>query len=190
MPVELEVSRHYTHGDLMGAIRMGLGALGGSVETATLDDLASVDEFHIGGRKATEVFLRQLGFAPDKHFLEIGSGLGGAARFVASRYGSRITGIDVTAEYVETGIALCRNVGLEKLVSLREGSALAMPFSSMSFDGAYMMHVGMNIEEKEKLAAEVARVLRPGAVFGIYDVMRIARRAILHIPCRGPRPLI
>ena len=49
-----------------------------------------------------------------------------------------------------------------------------MPFPDASFDGAYMMHVGMNIEDKEKLAAEVARVLRPGAVFGIYDIMRTA----------------
>jgi ubiquinone/menaquinone biosynthesis C-methylase UbiE len=47
-----------------------------------------------------------------------------------------------------------------------------MPFPDRSFDGAYMLHVGMNIEDKEKLASEVARVLRPGSVFGIYDVMR------------------
>ncbi len=47
-----------------------------------------------------------------------------------------------------------------------------MPFAERSFDGAYMLHVGMNIEDKEKLASEVARVLRPGSCFGIYDVMR------------------
>ena len=41
-----------------------------------------------------------------------------------------------------------------------------------AFDGAYMLHVGMNIENKEQLVAEVAHVLRPGAVFGIYDVMQ------------------
>ena len=47
-----------------------------------------------------------------------------------------------------------------------------MPFADRSFDGAYMMHVGMNIEDKAALCAEVSRVLRPGARFGIYDVMR------------------
>jgi SAM-dependent methyltransferase len=48
----------------------------------------------------------------------------------------------------------------------------------MQFDGAYMLHVGMNIEDKEKLAGEVARVLRPGSVFGIYDVMRTGPGAL------------
>ena len=174
MPAETEVSSHYTHGNLMGSIRTGLAASGKSIETATLDDLAPVDEFHIGGRQATEDFLSQLGFTPEKHVLEVGSGLGGSARFVASRYGSRVTGIDITPEYVETAIELCRSFGLERLISLHHGSALATPFPDTSFDGAYMMHVGMNIEDKERLAAEVARVLRPGGVFGIYDIMRIA----------------
>ena len=89
-----------------------------------------------------------------------------------SRYGSQVTGIDLTREYVETGNTLCKWVGPHKRVFLQEGSALAMPFAERSFDGAYMLHVGMNIEDKEKLADEVARVLRSGSVFGIYDVMR------------------
>jgi hypothetical protein len=47
-----------------------------------------------------------------------------------------------------------------------------MPFADGAFDGAYMLHVGMNIEDKTTLCAEVSRVLRSGAMFGIYDVMR------------------
>jgi len=169
-----DVSKHYTHGNLTEAIRSGLTAQRKSIDSLTIDDLAPVDEFHIGGRKASEDFLDQLAFSPQTKVLDVGSGLGGAARFVASRYGSQVTGIDLTPEYVETGSTLCKWVGLEKHISLHQGSALAMPFADKSFDGAYMLHVGMNIEDKEKLAREVARVLRPGAVFGVYDVMRTA----------------
>jgi ubiquinone/menaquinone biosynthesis C-methylase UbiE len=172
MPEQADVSQHYTHGGLTEAIRDGLASLGKAPGTVTVDDLAPVDEFHIGGRKASEDFLDQLGLGADQHVLDVGCGLGGAARFVANRYGSRVTGIDLTSEYVETGQALCKWVGLDQRVVLQQGSALAMPFADSSFDGAYMLHVGMNIEEKEKLAAEVARVLRPDSVFGIYDVMR------------------
>jgi ubiquinone/menaquinone biosynthesis C-methylase UbiE len=68
-----------------------------------------------------------------------------------------VTGIDLTGEYVETGNTLCKWIGLDDRISLHQGSALAMPFTESSFDGAYMLHVGMNIEDKEKLAAEVAR---------------------------------
>jgi SAM-dependent methyltransferase len=63
-------------------------------------------------------------------------------------------------------------VGLHQHISLHQGSAVAMPFADSSFDGAYMLHVGMNIVDKEKLGLEVARVLRPGSLFGIYDVMQ------------------
>jgi ubiquinone/menaquinone biosynthesis C-methylase UbiE len=172
MPELNDVSKHYAHGDLTEAIRSGLTLQGKSIDTVTIDDLAPVDEFHIGGRRASEDFLDQLGFGAQTNVLDIGCGLGGPARFVANRYGSRVTGIDLTNEYVETGNTLCKWVGLDQRITLHQGSALAVPFTKGSFDGAYMLHVGMNIEDKEKLAGEVARVLRPGSVFGIYDVMR------------------
>ena len=172
MPEQSDVSKHYAHGDLTEAIRSGLSLQGKSTDRVTIDDLAPVDENHIGGRRASEDFLDQLAFGTETKVLDVGCGLGGPARFVANRYGSQVTGIDLTAEYVETGNILCKWVGLDARISLHQGSALAMPFTEGSFDGAYMLHVGMNIEDKEKLADEVARVLCPGSVFGIYDVMR------------------
>jgi SAM-dependent methyltransferase len=173
MPAQGDVSNHYTHGGLVEAIRAGIVSLGKTTDSVTIDDLGPVDEFHIGGRKASEDFLGQLGFTPEKHVLDVGCGLGGAARFVANRYQSRVTGIDLTGEYIETGKVLCKWVGLDQRISLHQGSALSMPFADRSFDGAYMLHVGMNIENKEQLCSEVCRVLRSGSPFGIYDVMRI-----------------
>jgi hypothetical protein len=108
MPAQTDVSRHYTHGSLTDAIRDGLASLGKAPGTVTVDDLAPVDEFHIGGPKASEDFLDQLGFRADKHVLDIGCDLGGAARFVVNWYGSPVTRIDLTSEYVETGRALCK----------------------------------------------------------------------------------
>ena len=173
MPTQQDVSDHYTHGDLAAAIRSGIESLGKAIISVTVDDLAPVDEFHIGGRQASDDFLGQLDLSPGKHVLDIGCGLGGAARFVASRYGCRVTGIDMTPEYVETAKVLCRWVGLDSSISLHQGSALSMPFADRAFDRAYMLHVGMNIDDKAKLCSEVGRVLRSNALFGIYDVMRI-----------------
>ena len=173
MPTQQDVSNHYTHGDLAAAIRSGIESLGKAVISVTVDDLAPVDEFHIGGRQASEDFLGQLDLSPGKHVLDVGCGLGGAARFVASRYGCRVTGIDLTPEYVETAKVLCRWVGLDSSISLHQGSALSMPFADRAFDRAYMLHVGMNIDDKAKLCSEVSRVLRSNALFGIYGVMRV-----------------
>jgi ubiquinone/menaquinone biosynthesis C-methylase UbiE len=173
MTTQQDISTHYTHGNLIAAIRSGIESLGKTVNSVTVDDLAPVDEFHIGGRQASEHFLGQLDLTPEKHILDVGCGLGGPARFAASRYQCRVDGIDLTPEYIETGRVLCGWVGLSDRISLHQGSALSMPFADGVFDGAYMLHVGMNIEDKAKLCSEVSRVLRPGALFGIYDVMRI-----------------
>jgi cyclopropane fatty-acyl-phospholipid synthase-like methyltransferase len=62
------------------------------------------------------------------HVLDVGCGLGGAARLVASRYRSRVTGIDLTDEFVETGNTLCKWVRLEERISLHQGSALPCRF--------------------------------------------------------------
>jgi SAM-dependent methyltransferase len=173
MPTQQEISNHYTHGNLVAAIRSGIESLGKTIDSVSVDDLAPVDEFHIGGRRASEDFLGQLDLSPERHVLDIGCGLGGAARFVASQYGCRVTGIDLTLEYVETAKVLCGWVRLDNRISLHQGSALSMPFADHAFDRAYMLHVGMNIDDKAKLCSEVSRVLRSNSLFGIYDVMRI-----------------
>ena len=167
------VSDHYLHGDLLKAIQAALPELGKTIDSVTIEDLAPVDEFHIGGRPATEHFLEQLNFSEQDHILDVGCGLGGASRFVANKYNNHVTGIDLTQEYIVTGNALCAWVGLDKHITLHQGSALSMSFQDETFDGGYMMHVGMNIEDKARLFKEIYRVLRPGASFGVYDVMRI-----------------
>ena len=166
------VAGHYARSGLIEAIESGVRQMGKTPDTVTIDDLAPVDEFHIGGRTATEELVEQLGVTPGDHVLDVGCGLGGPARFVAHRFKCRVSGIDLTSDYVETGNRLCEWVGLADRVELRRSSALSMPFQDTKFDAAYMLHVGMNIDDKESLCVEVSRVLRPGSRFAIYDVMR------------------
>ena len=166
------ISNHYSHGNLLEAIHTAITELGKTTESVTIEDLAPVDEFHIGGRRATETFMAQLRLSERDSILDVGCGLGGAARFVAETYRSTVTGIDLTQEYIDTGNALCEWLHLDTRITLHCGSALSMPFGDGSFNGAYMMHVGMNIADKVGLFREVGRVLRPGAIFGIYDIMR------------------
>jgi ubiquinone/menaquinone biosynthesis C-methylase UbiE len=172
MSVEQSVAQHYTHGSLERTILDALSAAGKDLDRLNPADLAPVDEFHIGGRQATIDFAEQLDARPGMRLLDIGSGLGGASRYFAQNHGCRVTGVDLTEEYVAVAEALARRVGLRASVSYEHGSALSLPFAPGAFDGAYMIHVGMNIEDKARLFAEVRRVLVPGGVFGIYDVMR------------------
>jgi SAM-dependent methyltransferase len=173
MALEQEVARHYTHGDLQDRVLQGLKAIGRAPDNVRPEDLAAIDEFHIGGNEATAALAEQLGLKAGMALLDIGSGLGGPARFLARRYGCRVTGIDLTPEYVQVAEALTRMVGLAGQVDFRAGSATALPFADASFDAATLLHVGMNIADKPALFAGVARVLRPGGQFAIYDVMRL-----------------
>ena len=174
------VATHYTHGQLLDQILSGVEAIGKTPESVTVDDLAPVDEFHIGGRQASEEFIGQLGLSEDNHVLDVGCGIGGTSRFVANRFGCRVTGIDLTPEFVSTGQSLCDWVGLTGQVKLTQGDATAMPFSDESFDAAFMLHVAMNIANKTGLFAEIYRLIKPGAVFGVYDVMQTSDEALTY----------
>jgi ubiquinone/menaquinone biosynthesis C-methylase UbiE len=174
MTVETDVAQHYSHGSLERALLAALAASGKDPARLTPADLAPIDEFHIGGRPATVEFTAQLEFESGMRVLDIGCGIGGASRHVAQTYGCQVEGTDLTAEYVEVATMLAKRVGLSDTVSYRQASAVDLPFEAARFDRAYMLHVGMNIADKRHLMAGVVRILKPGGIFGIYDVMREA----------------
>lgn len=173
MSIEEQVAAHYGSGggeeaSLLAALRKA----GKDIDHLTTADLAPIDEFHLGWRAATVGFAEALAFPRGAGVLDIGSGIGGPARYLAETRGVRVTGIDLTPAYVALANALSRRVGLAGQTAFREANALALPFPEAAFDGAYTIHVAMNIADKAKLFAETRRVLKHGATFGIYDVMR------------------
>ncbi len=176
------VAAHYGRSALTQTVLGALAAAGKDLNALTPADLAPLDEFHIGGRQATLELSTQLAFAPESRLLDIGSGLGGPSRHFAGEAACHVTGLDLTPAFVETARALSRAVGLADRTRYLEGSALDMPFEHGAFDGAYMLHVGMNIADKLRLFGEIRRVLRPGARLGIYDVMRGPAQGELRFP--------
>jgi SAM-dependent methyltransferase len=104
--------------------------------------------------------------------LDVGSGLGGPARYFAAEHGCRVTGIDLTEEFVRVAGSLTRRTKLDGLVEFRQGSALELPFEGDTFDRAYMIHVGMNIADKAGIFREVRRVLKPAGLFTVFDILR------------------
>lgn len=176
---EDEVARYWTHGSLERAIRDGLSAMGCDLDSVQPDDLAAVDEFHMGGREATVRLAERMGLEPGMAVLDIGCGIGGPARFIARQYGCAVVGVDLTPEYVAVAETLTRMVGLADRVTFRVGSATDPLFEAARFDAATLLHVGMNVPDKERLCAAAARVLRPGSVFVVYDVMRVGEGELM-----------
>lgn len=180
--IEKAVARHYTTGALTQRVRDALIASGVDPDAATVADLKTADEFHTGGVAATDHLFGQLSPTHATRVLDIGCGIGGTSRYVADRYDATVTGVDLTPEFVETAASLSALVGLSDKVAFLEGSALDMPVPDAGFDLAVMMHVGMNIEDKQGLFAEVSRVLATGGTFALFDVMRGASSDPLAFP--------
>ena len=167
------VAKHYSGGNLEERLLAALEANGISRDGLTAEQLSTVDEFHVGGREATAAVAEQMPLRPGMRLLDIGCGVGGPARYFAVVHQCDVTGIDLTEDFVRAAQALTKRVGLTERTHFQQGSALQMPFANDSFDGAYLFHVGMNIADKKRLFAEIARVLRPGGTIAVFDFMRV-----------------
>ena len=162
MSDEASIAEHYSSGDLLQRLEAALASDGVDPAHPTLEALAPYDQFHGRGLEATEEIAALLSAGPADHLLDVGSGIGGPARHMAKRFGCKVTGIDLTAEFCEVARHLTRVLGMESKVSFELVDALAMPFANAAFDGAYSMNVSMNIADKGALYREIHRVLKPG----------------------------
>lgn len=171
------LQRHYTGGpdhtgaDLSERIIAFLRASGADPDHLTLSDLAPIDHFHTGGQEATRALLDLARFSADMEILDVGGGLGGPARLVASRIGCHVTVLDVTEAYCRVGALLTHQLGLSDQVIFWQGDALSMPFVTKRFDAVWMQNVAMNIADKARLFGEIHRVLRPGGCLVFQDIM-------------------
>jgi ubiquinone/menaquinone biosynthesis C-methylase UbiE len=165
-----EVATHYRTDGLLDRILNALAEAGKDLNSLTIGDLEQVDEFHSRRRRATEELARMLAPLASDHVIDVGSGLGGPSRYLAATYGCRVSGVDLTAEFVATAIALTHRVGLTDQVDFRNGSALSLPFPNARFDLAWSQNVAMNIEDRPRYYAEMRRVLKPGGRLAIQDI--------------------
>ena len=171
MSTEAAVAGHYGRGRLEELILAAVAREGKDPENLSAVDLAAADEFHVGGLEATQELARQMELRAGLRMLDVGSGLGGPARYFAAEHGCAVTGIDLTEEFVRVARSLTTRTRLDRLVEFRVGSALELPFAANAFDGAYMLHVGMNISDKAGVFREVRRVMKPAGLFAVFDIM-------------------
>jgi ubiquinone/menaquinone biosynthesis C-methylase UbiE len=164
------VAAHYGRRSLFDEIAAALAGVGVDIERAGLKDLTPLDHFHGGGVTATEELADALSVTADHHILDIGCGIGGPARYMAQRFGCRVTGIDLTPEFCDVARRLTEIAGLADRVAIHEGSATDLPFPDAHFDRAYSQNVSMNIADSARLHSEAFRVLRPGGFFALSEI--------------------
>ena len=164
------VAEHYKKRALDDVILAALKAAGKDIEHLTPDDLAPVDEFHSGGRNATVRLTQLAQINGSDRVLDVGCGIGGPSRFLASKFGCKVTGLDFTAEFVALAAMLAQRTRLADKVTYRQGDALDLPFADASFDIVWSQNAAMNIADRDRLYGEMRRVLVPGGRLALQEI--------------------
>ena len=167
---EAALNEHYGVRDLGEGILSALEAAGKDVDEITRDDIASFDEFHIRGLKATREVADLAKVEENARVLDVGCGVGGPARTLAAELDCEVVGIDVVEEYCRAAKLFTDCVGLSDHVRFQWGNALDLPFEDEEFDVVWFEHTLMNIEAKEVAFEEARRVLRPGGTLALYEI--------------------
>ena len=163
------IADHWATGDVFGRMVAAMEADGIDPATVTVTQLGACDHFHALGFPATVRLADRLDIHPDQHIVDIGCGVGGPARYLAERFGCRVSGVDITAPFIDAAQKLTDLVGLTDKVTLVLGDGSRLPYPDTTFDGALCQHVTMNIDDRVAFFAEVFRVLRPGAFFALTE---------------------
>lgn len=150
-----------------------LSASGKDLGALTEGDLKEYDQDHYGGVQAVEALAEAAGLSRGHHVLDVCSGMGGPARWIAHKYGCDVSGLDLTRSRVDGATRLTERLRLDQLVKFFEGDATAMPFPSSTFDAVVGQESWCHIPEKSALVAECARVVRRGGAIAFTNILTI-----------------
>ncbi len=180
---------HYSARDIEARILAALRAAGLNPEQRLApEQLGALDHFHTGGLRASRELLDLARIRGEDRVLDIGAGLAGPARMLASTLGCRVDCVEMSSDFCAGAELLNRLTGLDDRIEVHKCSALDLPFPDESFDVVWMQNVGMNIADKRKLYGEICRVLKPGGRFAFQEMAAGETRALLLSPPVGLGP--
>ena len=164
------VRERYAMSGTMARVVAFLRERGIDPERPAYQDFFPFDQLHGRGVEATREHIERAAINSSMQVLDLGCGVGGCSRVIAATCGCRVTAIDLTPELIKVARELTRRCGMGDRIEFREADALALPFADGTFDHVWCHNVTMNIEDKKKLASEVARVLKSGGRFSCSEV--------------------
>jgi ubiquinone/menaquinone biosynthesis C-methylase UbiE len=166
------VEAHYSTQDIEARILAAIRAAGlNPDQRLSPEELGALDHFHTGGMSASRELMELAQIGADDRVLDIGAGLAGPARMLVNALGCRVDCLELSADFCAGALLLNRLTGLAERIQVHKGSALKQPFPDKSFDVVWMQNVGMNIEDKRTLYAEIFRVLKPGGRYAFQEMV-------------------
>lgn len=132
------------------------------------------DSFHPGGMRLTQCLGEKLGLRPGMRVLDVASGKGESAIFLARTLACEVVGVDFGCENVNQATLRGADAKVAHLVSFRQGDAEKIAFPDESFDALICECAFCTFPDKRAAASEFARVLKRGGRLGLSDLTRAA----------------
>ncbi|SMD00635.1 Methyltransferase domain-containing protein [Desulfocicer vacuolatum DSM 3385] len=179
--METEINRHYGSENLCSKIFTALTQAGKDMDNLQLKDLAVIDQLHTGGHMATLELARTTALPPGTKVLDAGCGIGGSCRLLARECGFKVTGMDLVPDFIEVAEKLTHSTGLDDAITYSQGNILNTGLQSNSFDAVWCQHTLMNIDDKDAAFKEFMRILKPGGMMVLHEIVQGANTPI-HLP--------
>jgi ubiquinone/menaquinone biosynthesis C-methylase UbiE len=129
------------------------------------------ETFHPGGLELTRHLGEVLYLRSGQQVLDLASGTGAGAVYLAETFGCSVIGIDPGPEQVKEGVERVRKSRLDsKQVDFQQGIAESLPFKESQFDAVLTECALSTFADQERALEETRKVIRPGGMFGMTDM--------------------
>ena len=162
---------HAGSAPLLVRLESAFRAAGCDPARLSLDEVAGIDQLHLGGRRASRHLAALGGLASGERVLDVGCGTGGASRLLADEFGCEVVGVDITAAFVEVAEWLSAMTGLDRQTRFLCADAARMPLPDGGFDAVWCQHALMNMPDVSTVLGEWRRLLVPGGRVLLHEVV-------------------
>jgi len=145
----------------------------GLEDPISVEELLPFDQYHYGGAGAVDHAIEMCEFKTENRILEVGSGIGGPARYIAHKTGCTVTALELQSDLHEVGVQLTKQCNLTQSVQHEQGDFLEMELGTASYDGVVSWLVFLHIPNRQRLFARCMEMLNPGGRLYIEDFSRL-----------------
>ena len=145
----------------------------GDDDPLTVDALSAFDQYHYFGTEAVDEAIGALNIGPHSRVLDVGSGLGGPARVMATRSGCRVTALELQADLDQVGKSLTARCGLAGNIDHVCGDVLETALAPGGHDAVVSWLALYHIADPARLFARLADAVAPGGGLYVEDFHRL-----------------